>query len=332
MAPEESAPRPLPPGDDPPSVRWILAALEGLRRHRRRLLPAIVVVALAVWLMQGLYSVGNGESAVVLRWGRAAGPPVASGLHFRLAGIDRVVKVATGDVFRLELTGEKVPQLALITGDENLIETTLVVQYQVSDPERFLFASEDPAVLVEQTTRAALVEVVAGLDVDTVLTSGKAAIQNRVRSGAQQLLEAYRVGVQLTAVNLQSVDPPREAAVAFRDVNDAKALAARRVSDAEGEAERALSLARGQGEKLQREAAAEADRRVQQARGASARFRQVLAQKRLTPGQTRTDLWLETIREVLPRTRIVVLAPGQKPEIDLQLLEDGVQGLPRRSN
>ncbi|MEM7480859.1 MAG: protease modulator HflK [Acidobacteriota bacterium] len=323
MAPDS----PMPP----PSVRWIRGAVEYTRRRRRAVFGALAAVILLLWLAAGIYSVGNGESAALLRFGRYTGQPVASGLRFRLPGVERVEKVATGEVFRLEIFGEKVPDLVLITGDENLIETTLVVQYQVAETGRFLFGSEDPELLVAQVVRAALVETVASLPVDTVLTSGKAAIQNRVRTEAQRLLEGYGAGVVLTAVNLQAVDPPREAAAAFRDVSDAKAQAAGQISDAESARERELSLARGGAEQLLSRAGADADRRRQQARGAAERFRQVLAQKRRTPGQTETDLWLETVQSTLPQARVIVLAPGQRPVIDVQMVEEGAATpVPRR--
>jgi membrane protease subunit HflK len=159
------------------------------------------------------------------------------------------------------------------------------------------------------------------MQVDEVLTSGKALVQNTARSEAQGMLDRYNAGVSLLAVSLQSVNPPGEAVSAFHAVSDAKAQAAQAINEAEGNREQMLSNARGMASKAVQEASAQADARVQRARGATERFAQVLARAKRTPEQTRTELYLSTIREVLPRARIVLLAPGAPPGIDLNFIE-----------
>jgi hypothetical protein len=69
------------------------------------------------------------------------------------------------------------------------------------------------------------------------------------------------------------------------------------------------------------EAKGNAATRVQQARGASERFATLLARQRLAPMQTMTELHLATIRTVLPRAKLVLLAPHQAPRIDLNLVQ-----------
>ena len=201
----------------------------------------------------------------------------------------------------------------------------MVVQYQVTKPGNFLFSVDDPTSLVAQTVRAALVRTVAAMQVDEVLTSGKALVQNTARAEAQAMLDRYKAGVSLLAVSLQSVNPPGEAVSAFHAVSDAKAQAAQAINQAEGNREQMLSNARGMASKAVQEAMAQADARVQGARGATERFAQVLARAKRTPEQTRTELYLSTIREVLPRARIVLLAPGAPPGIDLNFMESGDQ-------
>ena len=273
------------------------------------------------------------ESAAITRFGKLIDDRVGQGLQLWLPrGIDTVNKVKTGSVFRLQVRGDLVqmfpgsetglqPLLELVTGDENIIETDVVVQYQVTKPGDFLFSVEDPTNLVVQAVRAALVRTVATMQVDEVLTSGKALVQNTARTKAQAILDRYEAGVSLLAVNLQSANPPGEAVSAFHAVSDAKAQAAQAINEAEGNREQMLSNARGMASKTVQEAMAQADARVQQARGATERFAKVLARARRTPEQTRTELYLNTMREVLPRARIVLLAPGKSPNIDLNFME-----------
>lgn len=311
----------------PPSVRFVRAAAALARRRRRLLAVVLLGVAAAGWIAGGVYAVANGSSAVIRRFGRLAEPRVGPGLHLALPpGIDTVAKVKTGEVLRQQVAGEGGAPLQFVTGDENLIETTIVVQYRLTSPGSYLFRSEDPTALLTQAVRAALVDEIARRPVDDVLTSGKASIQSEVRRKAQAMLQSYGAGLSLVAVSLQAVTPPAEAAAAFLEVNDARAQAARAVNDAESRRETSFNLARGRAEREQDDARIWADARLQKARGAASRFDQVLAQARLTPEQTRTDFYLDTVRKVLPRARIVLLAPGAAPRLDVFLSQSATAG------
>lgn len=325
------AAEPLPAeGDLPPSVR----AIHRLRELVDARWPAFLALAAALGLMgmlaAGVYTVENGETAALLRFGTLVDSAVEPGLRVRLPGMHEVVTARTGDVFRVEIEGDFAPELSLVTGDENLIETTLVVQYRIQDLSEYLFAGESPVELLRQVVRAALVEAFAATPVDEVLTSAKASLQNQVRQAAQARLDRCRAGVTVVSVNLQSVAPPHGAAGAFRAVSDARADAAQSIDRAGGERDRALRLARGEADKLRTEARVAADRRLQEARGAVERFEALLRQKRQAPDQTRTELYVATLQKVLPAARLIVLAPGEAPKIDIHVLEgsDGKAGIP----
>ena len=306
----------------PVSIRLIWRLRDGLHRHRMTALAAISVLALAAGIGQGLYTVENGASGALLRLGALIDDGVPPGLHYRLPlGIDEVVERRTGEVLRLRVTGDWDPWLSLVSGDENLISVVAVVQYRIRQLGDFLFSADDTAAAVHQTVRAELLEEAATLAVDDLLTAAKAQVQQRVQHRAQERLDAYGLGVALVSVNLQSVDPPREAEEAFRAVLDARADAAGGISLAQSRADRRLGLARGRAAQILAEAEAAADRRRQQAGAAARRFEDLLEQKRRSPELTRTDLYARTMRDVLSRTRLIVLPPGETDHIDLQLVD-----------
>lgn len=310
------------PSRVPPSVALIRAGATWGRAHPWGATLAVLAVVGLVSLANAVYVVGNGESAALQRCGRLADEVLQPGLGLQIPwGIDRVTRVRTGEVLRAEVTGDQTKQLQLITGDENFIEMMVVVQYTISDLGAYLFRTDDPRGLVAQAVRGALVQTVGSMPVDDVLTSGKAQIQQDVRHQAQLWLDRYGAGLTLLGVDLQWAKPPVEAATAFRDVNDAKADAARSINDAESGRERALSLARGEASRLVQEANGRAAGRVQQAHGATERFAKLLAQRRLAPEQTEGDLYLSTVQKVMPRAKLVLLAPHQAPRIDLNLVE-----------
>ncbi|MDX1997103.1 MAG: protease modulator HflK [Thermoanaerobaculia bacterium] len=306
----------------PRSVVLLRGWADRLRRHPRAALAGLLGGLAFAWLLTGVHAVRHGDSAVVLRFGRLLAAEVEPGLHFALPrGIDRLIERRTGEVQRAEIQGERGPELPLVTGDENLIEATLVVQYRITRLGDHLFAVADPDELVRQAVRAGFTTAVAGMNVEDVLTIGKAEIQNRVRHDTQELLDRCRAGVSLVAVNLQSVDPPSEAAGAFRAVLDARARAAEAVNQAEGRRDSELRLARGEAAKTTTDAKSTALVRGEHARGAAARFTALSAAARRTPQQTRTDLRLATLRRSLAKARLVVLAPGQKPRVEVNFDE-----------
>lgn len=333
MAPEPGTPEKAgaeisaggnPPPVDPPSVRLIHRLRDHLHGNPRRVVLTLVLLGVGVSMAGGFYKVENGEAAAVLRFGALAGEAVEPGLRFRWPwGMERVITARTGEVARREIADDDSDVMSLVTGDENLIAAELVVQYRIAGLRDYLFATENPELLIDQVVRATLVEAFVATPVDEVLTSAKAGIQNRVRTAAQERLDHYGAGITLVAVGLQSVNPPREAAGAFRAVSDARAEAAKEVNGAESERDRNQSLTRGEADRLLTEGRSAADARRRQAEGAAERFEALLAQARIAPRQTRGELYQRALREVLPRTRIVVLAPGESPRVALEMWEKG---------
>ena len=306
----------------PLSVRVIRATAAWLSANLR--LAALIAggAFLAGSLLLGIFAVSVDESASLQRFGRLVNDTVAPGLHLRIPwGVDNISKIKTGEVQRMEITGDMEKEISLLTGDENIIELLTVIQYRITGLGKYLFGSEAPEKIVTQCVRAALVGKVAAMHVDDVLTIGKADIQNHARTAAQKMLDAYSVGITLVAINLQTVNPPSEAAAAFRSVSDAKAEAEQAINDAEREREKVLNLAGGEAGKMIEEAQAGAQGRKQQAQGAAERFNHILAQKQKTPNLTRTDLYLDMVNKVLNKARVIVIAPGQKPNIELNIVE-----------
>lgn len=307
------------PADRSRSVAAIQRARDLLHRRWRAALAVAALLVTAAVLARSLYAVGTAESAAVLRFGRLVDDAVAPGLHLRLPGADETIAVATGEVSRLTIGGDAI---AWLTGDTNPIQAEAVVQYLIGGLGGYLFASENPEALIRLASEAALTEALASNRVDDVLTSAKAAVQASVREGAQARLDGLGLGVTVIAVNLQTIEPPAEATQAFRAVADARAEAAEAVSRSEGERARALRLARGEAEQLLGRARSDADRRVQEARGAAERFAALVRRHRHAPEQTRTDLRRDAARRILPRTRLIVLAPGEPPSVSFEFLED----------
>lgn len=308
--------------DLPLSVRWVWRLRDELWRHRSRILLGALVLFVTTRLGNGLYTIDNGETGALLRFGALEDETVSPGLHYRLPfGIEEVVEKRTGEVFRLEVQGDWDPRLSLVSGDENLIVMAATVQYRILRLGAYLFSVDDAEALVYQTVRAELLSASSSLGVDDLLTSGKAAVQQQVQLRSQEKLDEYGLGLALVSVNLQSVDPPPEAEEAFRSVLDARADADRGIDMARSRADRRLGHARGRAAQILGEAEAAADRRQRQAEGAARRFADIREQYSRSPDLTRTDLYNRSVQEALSQTRLVVLPAGKTDRLDFNLID-----------
>jgi membrane protease subunit HflK len=117
-----------------------------------RLVPVLGVVALGVWLASGFYVVNQGEQGVIRQFGRESGK-AAPGLNYHWPSpIQQVDVVNVQAIRRIEVgfrtergAAVRVPTEALmLTGDENIVDAQLIVQYRVRDPSQFLFQMRDP--------------------------------------------------------------------------------------------------------------------------------------------------------------------------------------------
>ena len=179
--------------------------------------PVAGALLVAIYLLSGFYTIAPGEKAVVRRFGvvvEESGP----GLHYRLpAPIERVDVVAVDQVRRMVM-----PQMQMLSGDENLVSVRASLHFVVSDPAAFVLAVANPEDLVFQAGTAALRQAVASEAVDALLTVDKAAIEKRTADAMQVALDRNRSGLRIVGVQLLESVPPPEVAEAFRDVASAR--------------------------------------------------------------------------------------------------------------
>ena len=172
-----------------------------MARHRYWIL-AILCLFLGAHLASGFYVVGADQRAVVRRFG-AVEAEVGPGMHYRLPWpVDRVDVVKTTSVMKVGVgfaipAGESaVPSgMELLTGDTNIVNAALVLQYVIRDPAEFLFQIKDAAAFVEAVAEGVLTETVAGMPIDEVLTRGRVAVQERVKAETQEILDRRRSGI-----------------------------------------------------------------------------------------------------------------------------------------
>jgi membrane protease subunit HflK len=195
----------------------------------------------------------------------------------------------------------------MLTGDENIVEAQLVVQYLVHDPEKFLFRARHPEFALRSSAEVALRSAVGQNTIDYTMTEGRGEVQDRVKAQLQDLLDLYGTGLRVTEARLLVVDPPSEVKEAFHDVVRAWEDRERLIKEAEGYAEGVLPKARGEAVQMVRDAEGYREQRLIRARGDADRFVRVHGEYRKAEAVTRDRLYLEMVDRVLPKTKTVVV-------------------------
>lgn len=231
------------------------------------------------------------------------------GLHVRLPVFDRVLKISTDTVRQT-----KTNAMSVLTGDTNLIQTTLAVQYTVTDPVQYLFGAQAPEQLLLKETETAFRQAVSGRSVDDLLATGRESILSDTVSRTEELLTDHKVGIAVKGVQLLSVDPPDEVADAFRDVASAREDKNTYMNEALAYKNETVAIARGEAAKLVTITTAEKASKISIATGEAERFNKKFASYQTAPKVTRTRLYLEALEKVLPDIRKFILDPRVKTD------------------
>lgn len=319
----ETAIQTPPPVQAPPWSRWDR--------------PHIAAAILILWFLSGIYLVPADQQAVVTRFGKVVEPRVTPGIHITLPWpVNRVWKLKVQQLQRLVIGGELTDGVLgrtqplvsqFITGDQNIINMRVVVQYSVGMPADYLFQTENVARAVAAAVEAELARRIATHNVDAILTTEKIAIQDEVRAAAQRVINDYRTGVSISTVNIETVAPPPEATDAFRDVASARADSARIVNEAQGYANDIIPRARGEAQQMVEAALAYKLKKINEAEGDASRFSQVAAEYSRAAGVNGRRLYLETMEQILPRVRKLIL--DKNGNLDLTILRKGDPPPPR---
>jgi len=269
----------------------------------------IIFILLVLWLLTGVYSVGPDEVGVVRTFGKYT-RVAQSGLnwHFPLpietVNTPKVTEVKRIEVgFRTLRNGQyrAVDQESLmLTGDENIVDAEMIVQYKIKDPVAYLFNIVAPELTVRAAAEASLRTVVGRNKIDETLTTGKFTIQEETKELLSLILDKYESGIHVVAVQLQNVSPPKEVLGAFKDVASAKEDKNRMVNQAEGYRNNVIPKARGEAESMIRDAEGFRESRVKRSEGDAAKFTTVLKEYRKAKSITEKRLYLETMQKVLP--------------------------------
>ena len=191
----------------------------------------------------------------------------------------------SGEVEGLNITQPVPVESLMITGDENIVDVQVVVQYRIGNLQNFLFEVDDPGDAdrgvppgspegrtLRDIAETAVRQVVGARPIDDVLTIQREQIQTDILETMRRLNNFYQTGITIQQVLLQNVNPPAEVQDAFEDVVRAQEDRDRVINLAEAyEADR-IPKAVGAAAQITEEAQGFKDGRIARARGGGGRF------------------------------------------------------------
>ena len=282
----------------------------------------VLVVSLAVlgaWAYFGMYQLEPGQAAVILRLGEYVRTESQPGLRWHLPPPiedHEIVNVQSLDREEFGIRPGTEPseddklEAAMQTSDANIVHLSFVVQYRIKDAFQARYRIADPRPVLRDAAQAAVRGVVGRNTIDDVLSEKRGIVETETQEALQETLDLYESGLAVLGVELQDVQPPESVRASFDDVLGAKQDRDRAVNEAQGYANEVLPKSRAKAVELVESARGYKGARVAEATGQASRFRAIADEYRKAPEVVRTRLFLETMEDVLPEVRTVIVEPG----------------------
>jgi membrane protease subunit HflK len=273
----------------------------------------VVGVVLLGWLASGLFIVQEGQQGVVTSFGKYS-RTVDAGIQYRFPYPFQAHEVVSVTQLRsVEIGRNTVGQAtglrdsSMLTQDENIIDVRFTVQYRLKDSRDYLFENVNTDEAVTLASESAVREIVGRNEANAVLYEKRDQIANELQTSIQQQLDRLKTGIQISAVNLNSVQPPEQVQAAFEDAFRANADRERLKNEGEAYANDVIPRAQGQAARLREDAEAYRARVVSYAEGDAQRFKSVLAEYQKAPAVTRDRLYIDAMQQVYSRvTKVMV--------------------------
>jgi membrane protease subunit HflK len=311
-------------GPQPPNLEDLIRRIQD---RLRKIIPggggggivlAAGAVILLLWSATGIYRVGPDELGVVMRFG-AYHETTVPGLHYHLPSpiesvetpkvtlVNRTEIGVAGESLRGNARQELPEEALMLTGDENIVDINVTVLWVIKNAQDYLFKIRNPGQAVKSAGEAAIREIVGRTLIASVLAEGRGKVETDTQALLQSILDSYDAGVQITQVQLQKADPPREVIDSFRDVQRALTDRDRAKNEAEAYHNDVVPRARGEAEKIVQAAGAYQQQVVAGAQGDAQRFVSVLNAYRVSKDVTAERLYLETMEQVLKKVNKVLI-------------------------
>ena len=313
-----------------PSTRVIYATFDWFGEGRLHIWTWLASVAVLAVLASGIYIVKKEERAVLTRFGKVVDAEVTPGIHYAFPLVERAhvrkaMRITRRNVATHDGTGNVA--FSVLSGDTNLFEVDVALQYRIGNLRNYLYATTDPHTVLALVVRERLIDIMGETFIDLIFTNNRDVIQDRLFDETVAWLDANAIGIELLALNIVDLRPIEETVAAFRDVSDAIAESIETVSNANTRKERLLARSRGQAEAVVMNARIKARERRLQAESAAGAFSDLLAAYRSQPASVTVTRYWQRMRSIFRDATLSAVNPGDTSVIDINMIEGFVPGV-----
>ena len=273
-----------------------------------------VLMLVTVVVMTSFYHTTEDQYAVVTTFGKPA-LVENSGLHFKLPLVQRkyiISKNIRGIPIGYADTGESIEsESVMITRDYNFVDVDFYVEWKVTDPVKYLYASADPENILKMITQSYIRDTIGLYGVDSVITTGKSEIQAAIKSKIADRIAREDLGIALVNITMQDAEPPTtEVQNAFKAVETAKQGAETATNNADKYKNQVIPGAKATADEVVQKAEAYKQAKINEANAQAQRFNDLYTEYARYPEITRQRLFYETMGDILPDVRVIIKSDG----------------------
>jgi len=252
--------------------------------------PLILGGLVVLWLgVTTTHMIGPKEEGIVTTFGKYS-RTVEPGVSMTLPWPIQNMQITDVTSIQRDSIPEGDSEKLMLTSDQNLVDLSYLVRWNIKDLKLYTFQLENPDESVREVAEAAMRASIAEVPLnDAMGGAGRALVEQNVRTRMQAILDAYRSGVRILGVEIKKADPPGKVVSAFQQVTAAQQDAQRDRSNAQAWAQQLLARAQGD----------------------AAAFDKVYGQYKLSPEVTKRRMYYETMERVLGNNdKVIVEAQG----------------------
>lgn len=298
-------------------------------RGFRIVMLLFALLVMVFWMVSGVYIVDEGQSAVISTFGRYT-KTTSSGMgwHFpwpiqnhRFVETGHIQTVEVG--YRESLSARKTEEALMMTSDHNMVEIQFSVQYRIISPTDWVFNNKNPENIIRLCAETAFREAAVTRTFKELFYENHDQVTAQVRHRLQDMLEKYRIGIEVSGVTVQNVRPPQSVQEVFADADHAPQDVERMKNESENYVSSIVPKTNGEAEQIKTEAEAYKRQVIARAEAEAERFRQILPEYRQAPAVTKDRLYLETMEQIYANTDKVLIDSQKKPVVRLPVYNSG---------
>lgn len=282
---------------------------------------SLMIFIAFIWIISGFYIVQADQEGVEMRFGKYSAT-TTPGLHYHFPyPIENVSKVKVTAINTEEIGYRSITnqddsgvytESTMVTKDENIIDINFDVQWKISDASDYLFNIRglDISSTVRNVSESVMREIIGNNNMFFVLGEGRAIIAEECKKVVQQILDSYKIGIQILSVPIKKIDPPKQVIASFRDVQSARADKEREINMAQAYKNDVIPRAKGEAAKIINQAESYYYQTVNAAKGEVAKMMALYPMYTDNKELTKIRLYTELMQDVFGNTNKVILGNG----------------------